>query len=279
MTTVRDFQASRIVRLFIYLVSTVIVLCVVGILVINYMLIKPVKTLQNAAKTYDVNDPDKTHEVFSQLKVNVNDEFSDLADAMKEMENDIHDKIVELTQTNKALMETRQVANEMTELANKDGLTGVRNKIAYDRQCEELNRQIASKDNLQFGIAMIDLNYLKNINDDFGHDSGDSALIKLCNIICTIFAHSPVFRIGGDEFVVITKGYDYINADKLIKEFNAKIEGLHEDNELLPAEKVSAAIGYSKYNKKVDKCVDDVFKRADKVMYERKREMKERDNY
>ena len=279
MNTVRQFQAGRIVRLFIYLLSTVIVLCVVGILVINYLLIKPVKTLQNAAKSYDVNDPDKTHEVFSKLQVNVNDEFADLAESMKVMENDIHDKIMELTQTNEALSETRQVANEMTELANKDGLTGVRNKISYDRQCVELNKQISNKEDLQFGIAMIDLNYLKNINDDFGHDSGDSALIKLCNIICTIFAHSPVYRIGGDEFVVILKGYDYINADKLIKEFNTKIEGLHEDDELLPAEKVSAAIGYSKYNKKQDTSVDDVFKRADKAMYERKHEMKERDNH
>ena len=278
MNTVRQFQAGRIVRLFIYLLSTVIVLCVAGILVINYLLIKPVKTLQNAAKSYDVNDPDKTHEVFSKLQVNVNDEFADLAESMKVMENDIHDKIMELTQTNEALSETRQVANEMTELANKDGLTGVRNKISYDRQCVELNKQISNKEDLQFGIAMIDLNYLKNINDDFGHDSGDSALIKLCNIICTIFAHSPVYRIGGDEFVVILKGHDYINADKLIKEFNTKIEGLHEDDELLPAEKVSAAIGYSKFNKKQDTSVDDVFKRADKAMYERKHEMKERDN-
>lgn len=278
MNTVRKSQADRIVRLFIYLMATVIGLSIIGVFVVNYILIKPVKTLQNAAKNYDVDEPDKTHEIFSKLKVNVNDEFADLADSMKAMENDIHNKIMELTQTNEALLETRQVANEMTELANKDGLTGVRNKISYDRQCEEINKQIANKEDLKFGIAMIDLNYLKNINDDFGHDSGDSALIKLCNIICTIFAHSPVYRVGGDEFVVILKGYDYINSDKLIKEFNAKIEGLREDDELLPAEKVSAAIGYSKYNKKQDTSVDDVFKRADKAMYERKREMKERDN-
>ena len=277
MTTVRKSQADRIVRLFIYLVSTVVVLSLVGVLVINFILIKPVKTLQNAAKNYDVNEPDKTHEVFTKLKVNVNDEFADLADSMKEMENDIHNKIVELTQTNVELAATQKVASEMSELANKDGLTGVRNKISYDHQCEEINKQIENKEPLQFGIAMIDLNYLKNINDDYGHDSGDSALIKLCNIICTIFARSPVYRIGGDEFVVILRNRDYKDSKKLIKEFNTKIDGLGEDDDLLPAEKVSAAIGYSKYLPDKDKCVDDVFKRADKAMYERKREMKERD--
>ena len=278
MNTVRKSQKDRIVRLFIYLISTVIILCIAGIIVINYLLIKPVRTLQNAAKTYDVNYPDKTHEVFSKLQVNVNDEFADLAESMKVMENDIHNKIVELTKTNEVLSETRQVASEMAELANKDGLTGVRNKIAYDNQCREIDKQIENKDDIQFGIAMIDLNYLKNINDDYGHDSGDSALIKLCNFICTIFAHSPVYRIGGDEFVVITRGSDYTNASKLVDEFNAKIDGLSKDDELLPAEKVSAAIGYATYNKKQDKSVDDVFKKADKAMYARKHEMKERDN-
>ena len=277
MTTVRQSQASRIVRLFLYLIGTVILLSIIGILVINFILIKPVKTLQNAAKSYDVNEPDKTHEVFTKLKVNVNDEFADLADSMKEMENDIHNKIVELTQTNVELAATQKVASEMSELANKDGLTGVRNKISYDHQCEEINKQIENKESLQFGIAMIDLNYLKNINDDYGHDSGDSALIKLCNIICTIFARSPVYRIGGDEFVVILKNRDYKDSKKLIKEFNTKIDGLGEDDDLLPAEKVSAAIGYSEYLPDKDQCVDDVFKRADKAMYERKREMKERD--
>ena len=278
MNTVRKSQADRIVRLFIYLISTVLVLCGVGILVINFILIKPVKTLQNAAKSYDVNDPEKTHEIFSKLHVNVHDEFTDLADSMKQMESDINNKIIELMRTNEALYETKQVASEMTELANKDGLTGVRNKIAYDNQCHQMNKDISgNKLGYEFGIVMVDLNYLKNINDDYGHDSGDAALIKLCNIICTIFAHSSVYRIGGDEFVVILKGRDYKNSKKLIDEFNAKIEELNEDIDLLPAEKVSAAIGYSTFNPKKDTCVDDVFKRADKAMYTRKHEMKERD--
>ena len=233
------------------------------------------KTLHKATKEYDINNPEKTHAVFSNLKVGVHDEITDLADSMVKMERDINDKIYELTRLYKELAESQEMTEKMTELANKDALTGVRNKIAYDKHVEELNAAIQNKEPVKFAIAMVDLNYLKNINDDFGHDSGDIALIRLTNLICTIFAHSPVFRVGGDEFIIIFKGKDYDNADKLIKEFNSKIDEFGEDEELSLAEKVSAAIGYSKYNPKKDTCVDDVFKRADKAMYERKHEMKE----
>lgn len=272
----RSKQASSIVRLFIYLISTVLLLSGIGIVVVHFIFIKPIKTLHNAAKSYDINDPEKTHETFKNLHLYVHDEITDLADSMKTMESDINNKINELTKVNKELIESQELAKNMTELANKDSLTGVRNKSAYDRQVVELNDQISIKDSIKFAIVMIDLNYLKNINDDFGHYSGDIALIKLCNIICTIFAHSPVFRVGGDEFIVILKGRDYTNVEKLVKEFNAKIDELEDDDELSQAEKISAAIGYSVFNPKKDTCVDDVFKRADKAMYERKHEMKDK---
>ena len=274
LAKVRSKQSSQIVRLFLYLVATVLLLSVVGTIVIYYIIIKPIKTLQNATKSYDLNNPEETHKKFSNLKLYVHDELADLAEGMKKMENDLNSKVVELSKVNKELIESQKVAEKMTELANKDALTGVRNKNAYDVAVKELNDKISKKEHLKFGIAMIDLNYLKTINDDYGHDSGDSALIKLCNIVCITFVHSPVFRIGGDEFVVIVKGKDYTNSQKLVDSFNAKINDLADDNELLPAEKVSAAIGYSEYNPVHDKSVDDIFKRADRMMYERKHTMK-----
>ena len=125
-----------------------------------------------------------------------------------------------------------------------------------------------------FGIAMIDLNFLKKINDTYGHEKGDLAIKNLSSLICNIFQHSPVFRIGGDEFVVILKDHDLEVIDSLLQQFNQKLESLKYDDNLELWEKVSAAIGTAIYDTSIDESIENVFKRADKKMYDRKVEMK-----
>ena len=267
MSTIVGARSNSIVRLLIYLTSTVALLSVAGILIINVILIKPLKKLNAVANSYDSKNPNKAHDVFANLNINTHDELAELADSIKKMENDFYETIHELSAS-------KQEVQEMTELANKDALTGVRNKAAYNTEIETIDNDIKAGKIVKFGIAMVDLNYLKVINDKYGHNDGDAALIKISNLVCTIFAHSPVFRIGGDEFVVILKNADYRRADRLVKEFNKKIDELNDDEDLLPAEKVSAAIGYSLFDQTKDTCVEDVFKRADKAMYERKHFMK-----
>ena len=162
----------------------------------------------------------------------------------------------------------------MTELATKDPLTGIRNKTSYDLDIKTFDRQIAGGDT-EFGIVMIDLNFLKFTNDTYGHENGNVALITLSDLICEVFEHSPVFRIGGDEFSVILTNSDYKNIEELEAKFNARIEQIHNDTSLLPWQRISAALGYALYDKEIDTSAKDVFNRADKNMYERKTYMKQ----
>lgn len=274
MTAVRANQANSIVTLFLFLVGGVLVVSVLGILVIQFTLFKPFRRMKAATDAYAKGDLEESHKAFQELSVGTRDELEDLADSMKLMESDIHDKIRELTVVNDELRASQQETARMTELANKDALTGVRNKVAYDYQAEEIDLLIKEGKAPAFGLAMIDLNDLKVINDDYGHRSGDEALVKLATIICAIFAHSPVFRYGGDEFVVLLRSSDYRNAEKLVKEFEEKIGDLAKDEELSQAEKISAAIGYFPFDPEKDKCIADRFKRADEAMYANKRAMK-----
>jgi diguanylate cyclase (GGDEF)-like protein len=124
------------------------------------------------------------------------------------------------------------------------------------------------------GVAMIDLNFLKRINDSYGHDKGNIAIVSLSRILCKIFEHSPVFRIGGDEFVVILKGHDLRNIDKLIAMFNAQLKERQDNPDLELWEKTSAAIGYAIYNPEIDSAYENIFKRADSEMYKAKTAMK-----
>jgi diguanylate cyclase (GGDEF)-like protein len=143
----------------------------------------------------------------------------------------------------------------------------VGSKLAYDRQMKDLTEEI-QQGNAQFGIVMIDMNSLKYLNDTYGHEKGNQAIIKTCSVICDTFKHSPVYRIGGDEFVVVLKGRDYDNVEELVQQFKHNLDQL----EGRPWEKVSAAIGYALYEG--EDSADEVFREADHMMYENKKEIK-----
>ena len=194
-------------------------------------------------------------------------------DEIGDMSIRLNDMVDQLKTTLTKLKDTEEHADAMAELASRDSLTGVRNKTAYDKFIQN-HRESFLAGNESFGFAMIDLNFLKKTNDTYGHDKGNVLIIKLCQTVCATFEHSPVFRIGGDEFLVLLKGKDYQNIDALLQKFNARLDEYAKDPSLQPWEKVSAAIGYALYDREKDSSIEDVFKRADEAMYECKTRMK-----
>ena len=150
--------------------------------------------------------------------------------------------------------------------ANADALTGVRNKHAYNDAEAELNRRLTLDGDTEFAIVSLDVNDLKLMNDTKGHAAGDQLLKDACALICRIFAHSPVFRVGGDEFVVISRGRDYRDMEKLI----AELKHSNEVNE--PVGGVVVACGFARCEGDTD--VAAVFERADKNMYAYKSTLK-----
>ena len=277
LNEVRARQANSIVRLTFYLAFTVAVLTVIVVIVVHFSFAKPVRKLAAVANSFDSQDPEKSHAAFENLEINTHDELTELSIAIKNVESAVRERIAQLTETNEALKEAQMQTLKMTALANRDSLTGVQSKTAYNTEVSFINDQIQNKEDIAFGVAMIDLNYLKATNDKYGHDVGDEALIKLANIICLVFKRSPVYRVGGDEFVVILRDKDFLNSKSLIEEFNVRMKHASNNKRLQIQERISAAIGYSEYDKEQDKTVEEVFKRADKAMYARKHEMKEHD--
>lgn len=152
--------------------------------------------------------------------------------------------------------------------AYKDGLTGVKNKLAYLEALADLETELESGDLMEYGVVVFDVNGLKMINDTLGHEAGDEYIKSGCSIICNHFDHSPVFRIGGDEFVAILKGSDYVNREALLESFRNRIID-NQGNGL-----VTLASGLAIYDASTDCSYNDVFKRADEAMYEQKRALK-----
>ena len=149
-------------------------------------------------------------------------------------------------------------------VAYRDPLTGVKSKNAFAEAEESYDRRIESDETIEFAVIVCVVNGLKHINDTLGHKAGDDYIRASCDLICVHFKHSPVFRIGGDEFVVILEGQDYENRSDILNDINAVIESHVGTNNAV------ISLGLSEYDPAEDTRFHDAFKRADGHMYERK---------
>lgn len=156
---------------------------------------------------------------------------------------------------------SRRLAQARIE-ANIDALTGVKNRSAYRVYEERLNAQIEMNRAPDFAITILE------VNDTQGHKAGDQFIRNACRIICTTFKRSPVFRVGGDEFAVLSQGDDYARIDELIQMMN------DHNEEAVRNGGIVIALGMACYEH--DDKVVRVYERADQRMYENKSSLKEK---
>ncbi|MBQ9429140.1 MAG: amino acid permease [Clostridia bacterium] len=153
-------------------------------------------------------------------------------------------------------------------IAFTDPLTGVKSKHAFATKEEEIETLISTGQMPEFGIVVCDVNGLKRINDTLGHKAGDEYIRAACVMLCDFFKHSPVFRVGGDEFVVLLQGHDFAAREEILRDINALIE------ENIGSDRVVASLGLAVFDPQNDKSFYEVFSRADGLMYGRKAELK-----
>ena len=255
------------------IIALVLIVCLIAAVVfINKRYISKLAALEASVQKYTST---KDAGVVEAIEKNIRgqDEIASLSKEIISMIIELENYIRSLVQVNAALADEKSNTARMMDLAHMDALTGIRNRMAYEKELQKLEWDLADGEK-EFGIAMVDLNFLKRINDTYGHEQGNIAIKKLCCITCHTFEHSPVFRVGGDEFIIILRNHDLENRDALLEEFRSKLEKLREDSSLEPWEQISAAIGVAVYDQSRDAGVDNVVKRADQAMYENKKEMK-----
>jgi len=160
---------------------------------------------------------------------------------------------------------------ELRFSANRDSLTGLRNTTSYKSWVAELDKEIKNEA-ANFGVVVFDLNQLKKTNDTYGHDVGDKLIVTAAKVISDVFKRSPVFRIGGDEFLAVLQHRDLDDCEELFVQLdtvcgNTVIEEMNTTS-------ISIARGFAMFETNKDVCFNDVFKRADNAMYENKRKNK-----
>lgn len=232
------------------LIITLFALAIAGALsiVLGRQLTKPLLDLNTAARKAAEGEWDV------ELRRTTKDEVGELTDSFR----------TTLTHLN-------QYVSKVNILAYQDVMTGVKNKTAY-REAEERINELIHTGNAHFAVAVFDVNNLKLTNDTHGHMAGDAMLCRACQHICQNFKHSPVYRIGGDEFLAILETEDYDHAEELLQKFREEMKDIRMPE--YPNVEVACASGLSVYNPSVDQSFTEVFQRADERMYQNKADMK-----
>ena len=165
-------------------------------------------------------------------------------------------------------LKTQRLAVSLKALSETDPLTGVRSKHAWLIKEKELDAAVRSGGADAFAVVVCDVNGLKKINDTYGHKAGDAYIREACGMVCDIFRHSPVYRVGGDEFAVVLTGRDYALRGDLMS-------ALHERSvEHIAVGGAVVAGGLASLRPGEDGSARDLFQRADERMYEEKKRLK-----
>lgn len=185
----------------------------------------------------------------------------------------MHTQFNRLLDQYKKNMQLTYLNTKLSQIINTDILTSTKNRTAFETYKVSLSDDITSGYIKNVAFVVADINSLKYINDNFGHDHGDKYIKNASSLICTTFKHSPVFRIGGDEFLVVLTGEDYENRSALCDKMGNTMLDLAK-NESNPILRISIAFGIADYDNSTDKNLDATIKRADDMMYENKRKYK-----
>ncbi|MBU5625477.1 diguanylate cyclase [Oscillibacter sp. MSJ-2] len=239
-------------RLILHILTALVLISALSVLltvIFTRRLVRPLKELNAAAKKIAEGDLSVT------ISHQTRDEVGTLADSFQ-----------------KTVDSLQKYITYINGLAYRDPLTGVKNKTAY-LEAERLMEERMRTGRPEFAVVVMDINGLKEVNDTCGHDFGDILIIDACKLICRTFKRSPVYRIGGDEFVIILENADLAHYPELLEEFARGMAGCCGGR---PGESLSIARGIAIYDSQTDLVFANVFKRADDAMYQNKAAMKAR---
>jgi diguanylate cyclase (GGDEF)-like protein len=267
----RAIQTYTIINI-ILIVTLGILFMIIFIVWMNHNVTEPIGQLEKSVVSFAMRSHEqKNPELLSydDPHIHSHNEVESLANAVNQMSNDMQLYAKNILDAEGQVRVMKSKVNHMDIVAYQDALTHVKNKAWYDKIESRVNNDIENG-TARFGIVMVDLNCLKTINDTYGHEHGNEYIFGSCHQICIIFDHSPVFRVGGDEFVVLLENRDYDDREKLIKALKDAFAKSADDSKREPWDRYSAAIGVSIFDATTDKTMNDVFKRADEAMYKDK---------
>ena len=260
-------------NLFLILLLIAVILFTAEVVIIQKWVTKPIDELSHCAEkfAYKTEDDRRNNiELLEKVNIHTGDEIETVYEMLKNVTTDSYMATANLSLAINDILDKDEQISEISKQAYQDSLTNVGSSSAFRRECEMLDEEI-EEDMAKFGLIIFDINNLKYVNDTCGHDRGNDYIKGCCKIICEHFKHSPVFRIGGDEFAVVLRSRDYAEREELLRAVEEEFEKAYHNPDARPWERYSASAGIAVYTPG-DGSVHQVLKRADEQMYAAKEE-------
>lgn len=259
------------------LVALVGCILLFDIYVIRRKIARPLRDMSECTKgfTYDTEaERFKNVQSMEELNIQTHDEIEDLYyEFMSVMKESLY-YMTNLSRAKNDIQEQEEKLGQISETAYKDALTRVGNPAAFNKLMDTIAAEMTDK-KVKFAIVMVDVNNLKYVNDTCGHKFGDAYIKGCCNIICKVYKRSPVFRVGGDEFVVVLRNEDYMSRLLRMTQITEAFMSAYGQQDKQIWERYSASVGMAEREDE-DESPDQVIKRADKAMYEYKEKFKKK---
>jgi len=167
-------------------------------------------------------------------------------------------------------LEVKLLTDKLKRQANIDGLTGVKNRRAFDLAIQE-QVKLGQRIGWSIGLLMIDIDYFKQYNDTYGHLKGDDCLVTIATILTSVVVRPTdhVARYGGEEFVVLLPDTDKHGMKHVAENIMSAIRARKIEHKTSPLHILTVSIGgISELAKNTDEKV--VVKQADKLLYKAK---------
>lgn len=168
---------------------------------------------------------------------------------------------------------TVSITKAIVRLMYTDTMTRVGSKTAYTECVDALSKRMTAKEKFGFTVIVTDINDLKKVNDNYGHEYGDMLIQSGAAVLKKVWKSNFIYRIGGDEFAIVlleaekeSVKKEILALEEEIKEYNAQ----NSKREFC----LQMAVGIAVYDSETDKEYMDVFRRADSAMYEDKKQKK-----
>ncbi|WGW01751.1 GGDEF domain-containing protein [Vibrio sp. YMD68] len=158
----------------------------------------------------------------------------------------------------------KKAETSLSLLASKDSLTNTYNRLALTHQFPSLQRTA----NAPLSLLILDIDFFKQVNDRFGHSTGDKVLIEVAKLLRDTIGEDQVFRIGGEEFCLTLPHTDLVQAERYAEAIREKVAS-HSFTALVPSINVTVSIGVCECNPVVK--LEDVLIKADVELYRAKK--------